>query len=104
MEVHLANLPADISEYHLKKFLGEMISALRIEDWTCQKAPRKNFGTLSFLRPADGEVFLRQHGELATTLLDRQGRPRMKARLVIMNKHVYCRRSFREVDIFSKSL
>ncbi|KAF7533327.1 hypothetical protein G7054_g7182 [Neopestalotiopsis clavispora] len=100
MEVHLANLPADISDYQLKKFLGEMISALRIEDWTCQKAPRKNFGTLSFLRPADGEVFLRQHGELATTLLDRQGRPRMKARLVIMNKNVYCRRSFREVDIF----
>lgn len=98
MEVYMANLPADLSQYQLQKSLREMVTALKIQDWTCQKFPRKTNGTIAFLRPFDGEVFLRQHGEIATTLFDRQGRPRMKARLVIMGTYVYCRRSYHDFD------
>ncbi|KAI4593690.1 hypothetical protein KJ359_009174 [Pestalotiopsis sp. 9143b] len=98
MEVYMANLPADLSQYQLQKSLREMVTALKIQDWTCQKFPRKTNGTIAFLRPFDGDVFLRQHGEIATTLFDRQGRPRMKARLVIMGTYVYCRRSYYDFD------
>lgn len=98
----MANLPADLSQYQLQKSLREMVTALKIQDWTCQKFPRKTNGTIAFLRPFDGEVFLRQHGEIATTLFDRQGRPRMKARLVIMGTYVYCRRSYHDFDPLSK--
>jgi hypothetical protein len=100
MEVHLSNLPPALNDLTLKRELSPSVAALGIANWTCQKQRRKNWGSATFLDARDGEEFLRKHGETYTGETNRRnGKPRTRARLLIGDFHVFCRRSTHEPDV-----
>lgn len=101
LEVFMANLPGDLTEYGLKMQLSPFIvEKLGITDWACQKIRGKKFGSVTFLYRAHGERFLQVHGEEPMFGLDRKGQPRKRARLAFLGVMVYCRRSDKQLDPF----
>jgi hypothetical protein len=84
MEVFIRHVPPREVESSLESFFGEVLSRLSIEDWMCQKIPRKPFVKLIFLRSGDGLRFLNLHG----------------SNLIFKGRSLDCRRS-RELDVFS---
>jgi hypothetical protein len=84
MEVFIRNVPPREAERSLNSFFSEVLSRLNIEDWMCQKIPRKPFVKLIFLRSRDGVRFLDLHGNT----------------LRFKGQFLDCRRS-RELDVFS---
>jgi hypothetical protein len=84
MEVFIRRVPPREAESSLNSFFGEVLSRLNIEDWMCQKIPRKSFLKLIFLRPGDAVRFLNLHGN----------------DLTFKGQILDCRRS-RELDVFS---
>ncbi|RYP53397.1 hypothetical protein DL768_001642 [Monosporascus sp. mg162] len=68
--------------------------------WTCQKPRNKGYGTVTFLRQADGEKFLRQHSETSLPGFTRKGQQRSRSRLTILGTHVYCSQSQKHPDPF----
>lgn len=61
MEVFLRQIPPDLTDDGLEKHLAPKIKALGIRDWSCQKARKKPFGKVTFLRARDGGDFLQRH-------------------------------------------
>lgn len=99
MEVFLPHLPAHLTDQGLKAQLAHFTKALDIHDWTCQKPRKKPFGSITFLNPKDGQRFLQQYGQpFQGPSYNRD--PHDKARLVILNSEVHCRRSNRAPDPF----
>jgi len=84
MEVFIRHVPPREAESNLNRFFGQVLSRLNIEDWMCQKIPRKPFVKLIFLRSGDGERFLTLH----------------RSNLTFKGQSLDCRRS-RELDVFS---
>jgi hypothetical protein len=84
MEVFIQNVPPREAESSLNSFFSEVLSRLNIEDWMCQKIPRKPFVKLIFLRPGDGVRFLNLH----------------RNDLTFKGQSLHCRPS-RELDVFS---
>jgi hypothetical protein len=100
MDVFMSNLPSDLSDRALKRVLSTFLSSLGITDWACQKQRKKSFGIITFLHPSDAEKFLCKHGEQPTGAFKSDGRPRMAARIVIMKRLVFCRKSTHDADPF----
>jgi hypothetical protein len=81
MEVFLYNIPSDLTDRALQTQLTQHTKRLGIEDWSCQKPRRKNFGGITFLHLDEGHRFLRQYSG--------------PARLFIFGQPVTCRLSNR---------
>ncbi|KAJ8129303.1 hypothetical protein O1611_g4329 [Lasiodiplodia mahajangana] len=96
--VFMANVPPDLTPSGLKIQLSPFLEQLRIEDWDCEKPRRKSFGVLSFLHRREGQAFLDKHGEEPIPGAVFNRKPRMKARLFLLQKPVFCRQSDKEVD------
>ncbi|KAJ0413452.1 RNA dependent RNA polymerase-domain-containing protein [Aspergillus carlsbadensis] len=100
MEVFLHNLPIDLTEHGLKQQLSEFMTALGIDDYSCDKPRKKRFGNITFLNIPDGIKFLATHGE---TFLQGQTRPVSNLRL--LGTPVFCKVSKREpLDYALKNL
>jgi hypothetical protein len=84
MEVFIRHVPPREAESSLNSFFGEVLSRLNIEDWMCQKTPRKPFVKLIFLKSEDAMRFLDLH----------------RNDLIFKGQLLNCRRS-RELDVFS---
>lgn len=100
MEVFMRNLPIDLTDQGLSNHLSPIIKALHIQDWTCQKPRKRNFGTVTFLHCQDGHKFLQRHGQEPKPLLMPGAKQQFKARLKILNNWVYCNPSNKAVDQF----
>ncbi|RYO82562.1 hypothetical protein DL763_008199 [Monosporascus cannonballus] len=100
MECYMRNLPKDLTDHSLRGQLQPLIRGLNITDWTCQKPRGKSYGTVTFLRHADGEKFLRQHSEISLPGFTRNGQPRSRSRLTILSMCVYCSQSKKLPDPF----
>ncbi|RYP64420.1 hypothetical protein DL770_009205 [Monosporascus sp. CRB-9-2] len=101
MECRMRNLPKDLTDRGLRRELQPWIRALNITDWTCEKPRGKGYGTVTFLRPADGEKFLRQHSEeILPGLFTRNGQQRSRSRLTILGTHVYCSQGQKVPDVY----
>ena len=96
----MRNLPVDLTDQSLRVQLAPLVKALNLSDWACSTPRGKKWGTITFLREVDGETFLRQHSEVPMLGLTRNGRPRSRSRLFILNTHVYCAQSENRPDPF----
>ena len=96
----MRNLPMDLTDRSLRKQLDPLVKALNITDWACRTPERKSWGSITFLRKADGETFLRQHSAIPLPGLTRNGRPRTRARLVILGANVFCCEADKPPDKF----
>ncbi|KAJ1338747.1 RNA-dependent RNA polymerase [Microdochium nivale] len=94
MEVFMRQVPADLTDQSLKAQLKDKISSIGIRDWSCKKQRGKNLGTITFHSRVDGLKFLRQYGEVAVPGAPlRNGLPRTKGQLRLLNSMVYCKES-----------
>lgn len=106
----MRNLPRDVSNHGLAIQLDPFMKHLRIVDYSCEKAGKSPYGSITFLHEADGKKFLANHGEETPPApapspgLPRRGwaqgnnQPRARARLLLLGKHVYCKTSKRAAD------
>jgi RNA recognition motif-containing protein len=100
MEVYLQNLPPDLTDQGLKDQLSRYIKALSIQDWSCQKPRKRDFGFLTFLHPKDGERFLERHQHRPDSGIDVAGYAQFAVRLGILGNTVKCKRSNKAPDEF----
>ncbi|KAI2616222.1 RdRP-domain-containing protein [Hypoxylon sp. NC1633] len=101
LEVYIGNLQPDLTDHGLKTQLKPFITdGLVITDWACQKARGRSWGTVTFLHKIQGEKFLTIHGEQIIPGLYRNGKPQSRARLTILGKAAYCKRSTKLPDPF----
>jgi hypothetical protein len=99
MEVFIRGVPPRETEKSLNNFFGDVLSRLNIEDWICQKIPRKPFAKLIFLESEDGERFLNLHGQTKAAY-GRNFLPPSTINLTFKGRSLSCSRG-REVDIFA---
>ncbi|KAI1759088.1 RdRP-domain-containing protein [Hypoxylon sp. FL1150] len=101
LEVFMTNLDGGLTQNGLKAQLSPVIvDSLGITDWACYKVRGRKFGSVTFLYRAHGERFLQVHGEEPMFGLNSKGRPRTRARLTLLGRLVYCRRSDKKLDPF----
>lgn len=62
MEVFIRGISERENERNLEAFFDDVLGKLKFKDWICQKLGSKPFAKLVFLRPEDGQRFLRLHG------------------------------------------
>ncbi|KAI3323950.1 RdRP-domain-containing protein [Xylariaceae sp. AK1471] len=99
LTLFLANVPWALTEQSLPAQLSPFLEQLGIKDWTCQKPRGKPFGLLTFLDQKDGHIFLEKHGEkLLPGVYQKNGKPKMRANLFLLNKPIYCRVSDKDAD------
>ncbi|KAF2963850.1 hypothetical protein GQX73_g9725 [Xylaria multiplex] len=96
--VFLSNVPATLTERTIKSELSTFMDKLGIKDWTCEKPPGKSFGILTFLYRIEGQRFLSQYGQQPSSGGLFRGEPRMKARLTLLGRSVFCKESDKEPD------
>ncbi|KAF9741380.1 hypothetical protein PMIN06_006448 [Paraphaeosphaeria minitans] len=99
MEVFMRNLSPDLTDYGLRSHLTPFMKTLHINDWYCQKPRKQAFGSVTFLLYPDGQRFLQQHGEQTMPSMG-LSKPQSKARLKIMDRHVYCSLIKKQADPF----
>jgi hypothetical protein len=99
MEVFLRNLPPHLADGALQRQLQPFMDRLSITDYLAETQRHKITGHITFLREADGTMFLQHHGEIPqvrsqTHTQSSQQRkhryPPSQARLSLMGKQVYC--------------
>jgi hypothetical protein len=95
----MRNMPPDLTDHGLRNHLAPLMKSLHINDWSCQKPRKKAFGSVTFLLYPDGQRFLQQHGQQAIPSA-KFSKPQFKARLMIMDKYVYCSLSKYPADPF----
>ena len=95
----MRNLPPDLTDHGLKNHLSSVMKALNIKDWSCQKARKKPFGNITFLLLRDGQLFMQHHGQ-ETTHSAMFSKPQERARLMVLNRPVYCAISRNPPDPF----
>ena len=101
MDVSVSNLPQDISDKAFRTQLAPKLSALGIQDWSCNKQRKKKNGTITFLHARDGESFLRDYGALDMPgQIGRNGMTKQEARLYLWGDRVFCHRGRQEPDPF----
>jgi hypothetical protein len=100
MEVYLPGLPQDLSDQGLKEQLSRYTKALTIQDWSCQKPRKRDFGFITFLHAKDGERFLTRHQHRPDSGIDVAGETKIKVRLDILGHTVNCKRSTKSPDGF----
>ena len=64
MEVHIRNVPEQVTEKGLRQFLKPHLHKLSIQIYHCQKHIGKKYASLTFLYLHDGERFLAHHGQI----------------------------------------
>ncbi|GAW26480.1 putative RNA-dependent RNA polymerase [Rosellinia necatrix] len=96
--VFMSNIPSHLSSKSLKRELSPSLDKLGIEDWDCDKPNGKSFGTLAFLHRKDGQAFLNRHSQQPIPGALFYGKPRMKARLHLLQQPIFCKESDRGVD------
>ncbi|KAI2622616.1 RdRP-domain-containing protein [Xylaria nigripes] len=99
LQVHMTNVPANLSDRSLKIQLSTPLEQLCIRDYIVLKLRDKAFATLIFLKSKDARKFLDKYGErpVPGAFLP-NGKPRMKARLNILGDQVFCRESDKKPD------
>ena len=126
MEVHIRNVPEQVTEKGLKQFLKPHLHKLTIQIYHCQKQIGKRYASLTFLYPRDGERFLAHHGQVKLpvgkgsntpsrrTLLTATANPlnthpqvsravpasNYAVNLNFQHQPIYCEKSTREADQF----
>lgn len=63
MEVHVSNVPEQVTEVALKRALKPYFQKLSIQSVHVHRPQRKRFAFLTFLHVKDGELFLKTHGQ-----------------------------------------
>ncbi|KAI1636235.1 rna-dependent rna polymerase [Biscogniauxia mediterranea] len=100
-EVFMRNVPPDLTDQSLKTQLTPFLTIkLGIIDWACQKHRGRPSGSITFLYRADGERFLKAHGEHRMPGVTRNGRPRSQARLSFLGANIFCTQSDKKPDVF----
>lgn len=126
MEVHIRNVPEQVTEKGLRQFLKPHLHKLSIQIYHCQKHIGKKYASLTFLYLHDGERFLAHHGQikipvghgnnmpgrrnLPTVAINSSNAHSQVSRAVpasnyavnlrFHNQPIYCERSNREADQF----
>lgn len=117
MEVFLSGLPTEqLTARSLEQQLTPLILKLGIgkHDFGCEKAARSKFANLTFRHPEQARLFLRHYGEVPESSTNKisslpQGQaqpspfgrdraPRSTARLRLLGKPIWCRKSIRAVN------
>ncbi|KAF2271259.1 RdRP-domain-containing protein [Westerdykella ornata] len=81
MEVFLYNLPSHLTDRALRTQLNAYLGTQGINDWSCHKVKKKNYGTITFLYRNQGEWFLQVYGS--------------KSKLTILGRSIDCKLSNR---------
>ena len=97
MEVFMRNLPSDLTDHGLQNHLKPLMKSLQIKDWYCQKWRKKSFGSVTFLLHWEGQQFLLQYGQ-ETIRSPTFQKPQYKARMKILDRHVFCTISSQSPD------
>jgi RNA dependent RNA polymerase len=63
MEVFVRGVPERTTGHQLSTLFQPILSKMAIENWQCHKMRRKNYATLTFLNPVDGQRFLNLYGQ-----------------------------------------
>jgi hypothetical protein len=126
MEVHIRNVPEQVTENGLKQFLKPHLHKLSILSYHCQKQRGKKYASLTFLYIRDGERFLAHYGQVripfgqasnlssrrtVSTLTPNASNTRSQGfriasasnyavNLTFLNQPIYCEKSNREGDLF----
>ncbi|KAF1971230.1 RdRP-domain-containing protein [Bimuria novae-zelandiae CBS 107.79] len=101
MEVFMTNLPMDLTDRGLNIQLKPLAQALGIKDWSCQKAKKRTFGSVTFLRRTDGQQFLARHGQVPVPPTPKNAKPRPIARMKILGSWVFCKLSTNKPDPYT---
>ncbi|KAI0537726.1 RNA dependent RNA polymerase-domain-containing protein [Xylaria digitata] len=97
--VFMGNVPATLTERTIKSELSTFMDKLDIKDWTCEKPQGKAFAILTFLYRKEGQRFLNKHGQQPLPGAGFfRAEPKMKARLTLLGKSVFCKESDKEPD------
>lgn len=102
MEVFFKNVPQNLTNDTLLAELQPVMKRLDISDWTCDKPNRRTLAWITFLRPTDGDKFLKAHEKVyARTQAIKGGSVtvgRDKARLHITKTPIFVQKSNRLVN------
>jgi hypothetical protein len=63
MEVHVRNVPAQVTERGFRSFMKPHLQRLLIQHTHCQKQRDRTFASITFLNATDGQKFLAHHGQ-----------------------------------------
>ncbi|KAK0668752.1 putative RNA-dependent RNA polymerase 1 [Cercophora samala] len=85
MEVHIPNVPTDLTSRTFQRLVEPILHNLDIVDYLCEKTRHKKFANITFLQPSDGNRFLSIYGP--------HGKP-----LSILGQAVRCRLSNKGPD------
>ncbi|KAI0401535.1 RNA dependent RNA polymerase-domain-containing protein [Xylaria palmicola] len=96
--VFMKNVPPQLTDQSLRAELLPFLTSLNIQDWICDKPRGKPFAILTFLHRKDGQTFLSRYGLQPLPRSNLFGEQKSRARLVILNKQIYCSESDRGVD------
>lgn len=64
IELHVRNVPNQLTENSFKRFITPHLNNLNIQDTNSWKPKDKNFARITFLRFTDGQRFLERHGQV----------------------------------------
>lgn len=102
MEVHIRNVPEQVTVNGLKQFLKPHLHKLSIQSYHCQKQRGKKYASLTFLHIRDGERFLSHYGQVRSPTAGPKTRPQRASNyavnLIFLNQPIYCEKSTREGD------
>ncbi|KAL2137939.1 hypothetical protein VTI28DRAFT_7787 [Corynascus sepedonium] len=105
MEVFLWKLPPHLTDSALQSQLRPVMDQLSITSYMTEKQRKRTTGHITFLHEADGLTFLKHHGEepieqnhVHAFQTRQKKHPQTRARLSILNKPVFCKRSDRQPD------
>lgn len=97
--IFMRNVPVVLTDdQSLDRELKPFLEKLGIQDWSCEKPRDKAFGIINFLHRLEGQRFLKEYGEQPIPGAFHQGKPKMRTRLYLLRKPVFCRENDREVD------
>ncbi|KAI9825931.1 MAG: hypothetical protein M1819_000450 [Sarea resinae] len=89
MDVFVRDVPEQVTENGLRKFLQPYMAKLSIQTYWCQKQRQKRFAVLTFLEPDDGQRFLRTYGQAKPPGIGRTV-PTVPAKILILETPIYC--------------
>ncbi|KIV93880.1 hypothetical protein PV10_05059 [Exophiala mesophila] len=100
MDVFIRGVPERTTSNQLSSGLRPSLLTLNIHDWRVHKVKGKNFASLTFLHPSDGQAFLDKHGSVSTSI----GRPQLpygRIQLLFKGTALSCTKSNRQPDPFA---
>ncbi|RFU80163.1 RNA-dependent RNA polymerase [Trichoderma arundinaceum] len=107
MQVCLRQVPSHLSDDSVRSELEAYTKALGILDWHCQKSRNKSYAFITFLSEADGEKFLKRHGQTSAAPLPKgagqasspfKSQPKAIARLRILKTDILVAKGNKPAD------